>query len=87
MRSPERKVLHKLPPTELIGLFQKAIEQKYDGKVFDKRKPCLYCKSKKAWKYDRQQKIFCRLIAENGFKDTNVTLVKVEKLWIDFTSL
>lgn len=70
------KTIHKLLPKELVHLFQKAIRDEYENKVYDKPRPCPYCGNRKAWKYDKIRKIFCRLITQKGLEDIKVMVVR-----------
>lgn len=71
MRCPEEKKPHKLTPG-LVKIYHEAIVQSYEGKLFNEKRPCPVCGNGRVWRYNKQEKIFCRLITDEGIKDVKV---------------
>jgi len=78
MRNPKPKKLHKLMPELITKIFPQAVKLEYQNRVYDEYGACPHCGCKKSWAYCKEEKIFCRLVTEDGFEDIKVFVVRRE---------
>lgn len=68
MRNPKTKKLHKLTPELLTEIFHQGIRLEYQNKVYDDYEPCPRRGNEKSWAYDKEEKIFCKLITKKWIR-------------------
>ncbi len=69
---PRAKTLSKLTPDLLKRLIPEALIMKYDGMVYDERRPCPRCSCEESMRNDMKEKTFCTVITDDGFRDVRV---------------
>lgn len=69
MMLPQLKTVNSLAPRILVKMFQQALILEFEGRIFDKLEKCPKCGSEEIVRLDKVEKIACKIITENGFRD------------------
>ena len=72
MRSPKPKKLNNLSPELLTKAIHQAIIVEYQGKIYDEHGSCPHCGNEKSWGFEKEEKIFCKIVKDSGFEDIKV---------------
>jgi predicted Zn-ribbon and HTH transcriptional regulator len=72
MRPPKKKEVDKLAPGLVSSGFPKLIQLEYENRFYDEPRPCPRCKSRDYRRHDAINRIFCRIILDDSFKDVKV---------------
>lgn len=71
MQRPHKKKINRITPPILFRSIQQYLLE-FEGDLFDKPRRCPKCNSSNIKKHSVENKLFCKLIIKNGFKDIYV---------------
>ncbi len=77
MQRPNKKKINKLTPLVLYMGIQQYLRE-FEDDFFKKPRKCPKCKSSKRKKHSIENKLFCKLITKNGFKDIYVFVTRFQ---------